>query len=284
MGMTRPVFRFAPSPNGDLHLGHALSALLNAEAARRTQGRLLVRIEDLDRERCKPEIVTRQLHDLLWLGLRWETPVRRQSEHFGTYAAALETLRTRGLLYPCFASRGEIAATVAAHPEWPRDPDGAPLYPGLWREAGAKRVAAAMASGRPFAWRLDMATAADPDDPAQDWGDVVLGRKDVPASYHLAVVLDDAAQGVTHVVRGRDLERATEVHRVLQRLFGLPTPHYLHHRLILGPDGRKLSKSLGAASLREQRAAGATLDDVKRLIAWDPAADLAGLAGAVRPA
>lgn len=274
--MSPPVFRFAPSPNGDLHLGHALSALLNAEAARRTGGRLLVRIEDIDRDRCPPEIAARQLEDLDWLGVPYEHPVRRQSEHFDAYAAALDRLREAQLVYPCFATRGEIASHVRRNPAWPRDPDGAPVYPGLWRDASPHRIEQARAAGLPFAWRLDMARAAPADDPAQAWGDVILARKDTPTSYHLSVVVDDAAQGVTDVIRGLDLLKATDVHRVLQRLLGLPTPRYLHHRLILGPDGRKLSKSEGAASLRALRAAGGTVETVKALIAWDPETDLAG--------
>lgn len=293
----RPVFRFAPSPNGELHLGHALSALLNAEAARRLGGRLLMRIEDIDRERCTRERSV--VEDLDWLGIAYERPVLRQSENFPAYEAALSRLKAAGFAYPCFASRSEIANTVKALDDWPRDPDGVPLYPGLWRGAEPELIARARAKGRPLAWRLDMAKAlSDPSAqplpwretgtdqqgrsllvPARPlaWGDIVVARKEVPTSYHLAVVVDDAAQGVTHVVRGMDLFHATSVHMLLQALLGLPRPAYHHHRLILGPDGRKLSKSLASTSLRALRQEGASPDDVRRLIGWDPDADLQGL-------
>jgi glutamyl-Q tRNA(Asp) synthetase len=287
-----PVFRFAPSPNGALHLGHALSALLNAEAAERTGGRMLVRVEDIDATRSREETIAANLADLDWLGAPYERPVLRQSGRMADYAAALERLRAMGLLYRSFASRGDIARAWDGAADPPRDPDGALLYP---PELAARDRAAPADDPRPFAWRLDAAAAAEhvardldwvelgggePDRvPAnwRAWGDVVLARKDTPASYHLAVVVDDAAQGVTHVVRGRDLFEATAVHRLLQTLLGLPAPAYLHHRLILGPDGRKLSKSRASESLAALRAGGATPADVRRLIGWDPDGDLAGL-------
>jgi glutamyl-Q tRNA(Asp) synthetase len=277
-----PVFRFAPSPNGELHLGHALSALLNAEAARDSGGRLLLRIEDIDPERCRPEYEAGILADLDWLGVAFEQSVRRQSEHFSDYAAALDRLRGLGLVYPSFATRGEIRAATGSRPDWPRDPDGAPLYPRLDRGLDPMIAAERIAAGEPFALRLDMAAAlartgplswreAGRDrvdaDPAA-WGDVVLARKDAPTSYHLAVVVDDALQGVTDVIRGTDLFHATAIHRMLQGLLELPEPAYRHHRLILGDDGRKLSKSSRSTSLRALREAGATPDDIRRLVGF----------------
>jgi glutamyl-Q tRNA(Asp) synthetase len=264
------VFRFAPSPNGFLHLGHALSALLNHDMAKAAGGRLLLRIEDIDAIRCRPEFEAAIFEDLAWLGIEWETPVRRQSEHLAEYRAALERLEAQGLVYPAFESRAEIARLVAAREPWPRDPDGAPLYPGnaraLLPEERARR------RGEDHALRLDMQAAlarlqgpltwleTDDGTPHQiganptAWGDVILGRKDTPTSYHLSVVLDDARQGVTHVVRGRDLYEATSVHRLLQELLGLPAPHYHHHRLVLGRDGNKLAKRDPSTTLRDLRA------------------------------
>ena len=285
--MTQPVFRFAPSPNGHLHLGHALSALLNAELARALGGRLLLRIEDIDAARCRPEYETAMMEDLAWLGIAWEEPVRRQSEHFGAYSQALAKLEAQGLVYPSFESRAEIARLVAerdAKAPWPRDPDGAPLYPGNAKALSADERAARMAK-EPYALRLDMNAAVartgaltwveTGEDPKEEhdtlmahpeaWGDVVLGRKETPTSYHLSVVVDDALQGVTHVVRGQDLQPATSVHRVLQALLGLPAPHYHHHRLVLDAEGRKLSKSTRATGLRELRADGATPADIRRI-------------------
>ena len=280
-----PVLRLAPSPNGYLHLGHAYSALLNDELARRTGGRLLLRIEDIDPARSRPEYVAQVLDDLAWLGVRWEAPVRRQSEHFSDYRAAADKLAARGLLYPCFASRAEIE--VAAGASAATDPDGAPLYPGIWRGADPAEIARRKANGEAFALRLDMARAlaslGEPlshkafelDDlsthgpvsatPAR-WGDAVIVRKETPTSYHLSVVHDDALQGVTHVVRGADLTAATDLHRLLQALLGLPPPAYHHHRLIAGPGGRKLSKSLGDTSLAQLRREGATPDDIRRIL------------------
>ena len=279
-----PDFRFAPSPNGYLHLGHALSALLNADMARAAGGRLLLRIEDIDAMRCRPEYQAAICEDLRWLGLAWEEPVRRQSEHFADYRHALGQLEAMGLVYPSFESRAEIAATSAG-----RDPDGAPLYPGTAKTLSVTERRERIASGAPYALRLDMTSAlarlpqltwqetgAGPDgetgavaaNPAA-WGDVILARKDTPASYHLAVVVDDGAQGVTDVVRGRDLFHATSVHRLLQALLGLPAPHYHHHRLVLDAEGRKLSKSTQATGLRELRAQGLTPTDIRRLAGLD---------------
>jgi glutamyl-Q tRNA(Asp) synthetase len=287
-----PVFRFAPSPNGHLHLGHALSALLNADMARAAGGRLLLRIEDIDATRCRPEYEAAIYEDLRWLGLVWEEPVRRQSEHFADYRAALGKLDAMGLVYPSFESRAEIAAMAAAKEAtapWPRDPDGAPLYPGAAKTMSAAERTERVASGAPYALRLDMqaALAGVPRltwsetgvgpagetgtiaaDPAA-WGDVILARKDTPTSYHLAVVVDDAAQRATDVVRGRDLFQATSVHRLLQALLGLPEPRYHHHRLLTDAGGAKLSKSTRSTGLRELRAQGLTPADIRRIAGLD---------------
>ncbi len=283
------VFRFAPSPNGYLHLGHALSALLNRQFAQAAGGRMLLRIEDIDTARCTPALEAAMLEDLRWIGFAHDEPPRRQSGHFGEYAAALARLQGMGLIYEAYLTRAEIrgfvAETEAQGKPWPRDPDGAPLYPGDAALLEEAEIARRRASGAPFALRLDMrkavslltgplfwqeegqegqgrTVAADP----LAWGDVILARKDTPTSYHLSVTLDDALQGVTHVVRGQDLFHATAVHRLLQVLLGLPEPRYHHHRLILGADGRKLSKSEGHTALRALRAAGWTVADVRRRI------------------
>lgn len=288
--MTRPVLRFAPSPNGFLHLGHALSAFLNFERARAVGGRFLLRIEDIDATRCRPQFEAAIYEDLAWLGLVWEEPARRQSQHLADYAHALRRLEELGLVYPSFESRAEIARLVAARDAdgpWPRDPDGAPLYPGTARTLDAGERARRIANGEPYALRLDVAAAQasvgaltwdeQGEGPAGEtgrlaaapaaWGDVVLARKEVATSYHLSVVVDDALQGITEVVRGQDLFAATSVHRLLQALLGLPVPIYRHHRLIRDADGRKLSKSTRATALRELRAAGATPADIRRLVA-----------------
>ncbi|PWE81557.1 glutamyl-Q tRNA(Asp) ligase [Bradyrhizobium sp. SUTN9-2] len=287
--MAPPVFRFAPSPNGFLHLGHAYSALLNFDRARKTGGRLLLRIEDIDVTRCRPEFETAIYEDLAWLGIAWETPVRRQSEHFADYRAALDKLSALGLVYPAFESRAEIARLVAAREAggpWPRDPDGAPLYPGEAKSLSADARAQLIASGAPYALRLDMAAACGraaglswnelgegPDGergiiPARPeaWGDVILARKETPTSYHLSVVVDDALQGASEIVRGQDLFSATAVHRLLQVLLGLPEPVYRHHRLIRDEAGRKLSKSSRSTGLRELRSAGLTPAAIRRLV------------------
>ena len=280
--MTPPVFRFAPSPNGYLHLGHALSAFINFDSANKTGGRMLLRIEDIDATRCRPEFETAIHEDLAWLGLEWESPVRRQSEQMSDYKAALEKLEALDLVYPSFESRAEIEKLVAQHDGiggWPRDPDGAPLYPGAGKSIAPAERARRIASGEPYALRLDMTAAmaratdlswreGEEGSILADlavWGDVVLARKDSPTSYHLSVVVDDALQGVTHVARGRDLFPATSVHRLLQVLLGLPAPFYRHHRLILDSDGRKLAKSSGSTAIRELRGAGATPSDIRRM-------------------
>lgn len=275
----RPTFRFAPSPNGLLHLGHARSALLNAAMADAAGGRLLLRIEDIDPARCRPHFEAAILEDLAWLGLDWERPVRRQSAHFADYRAALDRLAAMGLVYESFESRAQIRHAVEERPGWPRDPDGAPLFPFAREEMSEAERARRHAAGEPHALRLDMTRAtalagalswreagtaaplvADP----MAWGDIVIARKEVPTSYHLAVVVDDALQGVTHVVRGRDLKAATSVHRLLQHLLDLPEPLYTHHALLLDGEGRKLSKSIGSESLRALRQAGVSAEDVRR--------------------
>ncbi|WP_417712279.1 tRNA glutamyl-Q(34) synthetase GluQRS [Roseibium aggregatum] len=292
--MTKPVFRFAPSPNGHLHLGHALSALLNARAAVALSGRFLVRVEDIDQTRCTPELERDMFEDLAWLGVPLDQPVLRQSENFPQYRAALEQLQDMGLVYPAYLTRAEIKAFVAAAEadgeSWPRDPDGAPLYPGDVKVLPPEELKSRAASDAPFSLRLDMKRALEqiggpltwqetgaegdtlfaepvavPVDAAA-WGDVVLARKDTPTSYHLSVVVDDARQGITDVLRGQDLYHATSVHRVLQVLLGLPALVYRHHRLILGPDGRKLSKSSKDTSLRSLREAGMTHAELRKRI------------------
>lgn len=287
--MPPPVFRFAPSPNGYLHLGHALSAVLNADLARESGGRFLLRIEDIDPTRCRPEFEAAIEEDLAWLGLTWEKPVRRQSEHFGQYRDALEQLMAQGLVYPSFESRAEIARAIMEQEKkapWPRDPDGAPLYPGMARALAPAERARLLQSGAPHALRLDMTAACRITgklnwtergeglqgeagtvvaDPAA-WGDIIIARKETPTSYHLAVVVDDALQGVTEVVRGQDLFWSTSVHRLLQELLGLPQPVYRHHRLIRDAAGQKLSKSTDATGLRELRAAGVTPAEIRRRI------------------
>jgi glutamyl-Q tRNA(Asp) synthetase len=282
-----PVFRFAPSPNGELHLGHALSALVGWEAASAAGGRFLLRIEDIDTGRSRPEHVAGIFADLRWLGLTWEEPVLFQSTRFAAYTEAAGRLEAMGLLYACFATRAEIEAAAVAGA---KDPDGAPLYPGLWKGRSAGEVAQRKAKGEPYALRIDMDKAlaaartrlgkrrlafSELDEDGQPqviaaepalWGDAVIVRKDTPSSYHLAVVVDDAWQGVTHVSRGRDLYAATHLHRLLQVLLELPEPAYRHHRLITDSDGRKLAKSARDTSLRCLREAGVTPAEVRRLV------------------
>lgn len=286
--MKQPVFRFAPSPNGYLHLGHALSALTDFEMARAVGGRFLLRIEDIDATRCRPEFEQAIYEDLAWLGIVWEEPVRRQSEHLDAYRRALWKLEELDLVYPSFESRADIARLVAEHgaaAPWPNDPDGAPLYPGTAKLMAQDERARRIAAGEPYALRLDMNAAAartgaltfveigaDPREEHETllaqpeaWGDVVLARKETPTSYHLSVVVDDGLQGVTHVVRGLDLQPSTSVHRVLQALLGLHAPLYHHHRLVLDAEGRKLSKSTRSTALRELRAQGRTPADIRRM-------------------
>jgi glutamyl-Q tRNA(Asp) synthetase len=302
------VRRFAPSPSGRLHLGHALSAALNAELVRRSGGRLMLRIEDIDPGRSRAAFTAAIGDDLAWLGVRWNDEYR-QSARIAVHRSALMGLAAQGLAYPCFCSRAEVRQAAAARgPAWPRDPDGSPLYAGTCRTLTADAAAARIAAGERPLWRLDTAAAQalagslawrecgpalpdftpdlsgrtpppdfavlrDPDAPVRDvpadpaaWGDVVLGRREVPTSYHLAVVLDDAAAGVSEVVRGRDLYAATAIHRLLQVVLGLPAPRYRHHPLVLDAAGSKLSKSADAASLATLRAAGVTPEAVLRAL------------------
>jgi glutamyl-Q tRNA(Asp) synthetase len=274
--------RFAPSPTGELHLGHAFSALFAADRARRAQGRFLLRIEDIDATRSRETFIAGIEQDLAWLGLQWDHPVRRQSEHLEDYAAALARLDVMGLIYPCFCTRGGIAREVARSGEAPQGPDG-PRYPGLCRGMSSGEVDDRKATGAPFALRLDMAKALALAGPL-DWtdeaagtipadpgvfGDVVLARKDTPSSYHLAVTVDDALQGVSLVTRGVDLFAATHLHRLLQALLDLPVPHWHHHRLLTAPSGKRLAKRDKATSLSQLRAGGLTADDVRAMVGYE---------------
>lgn len=287
----KPILRFAPSPNGYLHLGHAYSALTTHALAQALGGTMLLRIEDIDIARSKPEFTAAIFEDLHWLGIEWPEPVMRQSERFAVYGQAFETLAQRGLVYPCFCSRTEVAEHAHG-----TDPDGAPRYGGTCRTIPREVALERIAKGERAAWRLDMQAALMAVDwllvshellpveggsetvPEQgywrrelhpeEWGDAILVRKDTPTSYHLSVVVDDAAQGVTHVSRGMDLLRATDLQVLLQCLLDLPTPLYAHHRLVLDGDDRKLSKSKGAPSLRSLREAEVTADEVRRRVGF----------------
>ena len=272
------VTRFAPSPTGRLHLGHAFSALFAFDAAMAEDGRFLLRIEDIDAGRCRPEFEQAIYDDLAWLGLRWETPVRRQSEHMVDYAAALNRLSEQELIYPCFCTRADIAAEVARAGAAPHGPEG-PVYPGICRGLSEGERIARIDAGVPHALRLDMAAAVRRAGPLtwrdralgevaarpEAHGDVVLARKDVPTSYHLSATVDDAIQGVTLVARGADLVPATDVHRLLQALLGLETPLYHHHPLVRDGEGRRLAKSDGDMALAALRSAGSTPDDIRRM-------------------
>jgi len=270
------VTRFAPSPTGYLHLGHAFSAVRAFQRARQGGGRFLLRLEDIDPDRCRPEFVNAIFEDLAWLKLAWDGEVVFQSRRHPLYRASLERLAARGLLYPCFCSRADILREVFASAGAPHGPDGAPLYPGTCRRLSADERAARLAAGAPHAWRLNMGAALEAtqnlffvDEGIGDvlatpgmFGDVVLGRRDAHASYHLCVTYDDAAQGVTLVTRGEDLLPATHLHRLLQHLMGWPVPVYAHHRLLRDEAGRRLSKRDGAMTLRAQRQAGLSAQDI----------------------
>ncbi len=263
------VTRFAPSPTGYLHLGHAYSALFAWRAAREAGGRFLLRIEDIDRMRCRPEFTAAIIEDLGWLGLDWDGAVRKQSEHFADYRAALEKLEARGLIYPCFCTRADIAAEIARAGGAPQGEEG-PLYPGTCRTLSPAERERRVAAGESYALRLDVASAVAQTGPLV-WeedergpiaaqpellGDVVLARKDVPTSYHLAVTVDDALQGVTLVTRGEDLFAATHIHRLLQALLDLPMPRYRYHRLLTDASGKRFAKRDKALTLRALREAG----------------------------
>jgi len=264
------ITRFAPSPTGYLHLGHIRSALEGLRAAREAGGRFLLRIEDIDHTRCRPEYEAAIVEDLTWLGLDWDGPIRRQSEHFEDYRAALARLDAQGLLYPCFCTRREIQAEIARAGGAPQGDLGMP-YPGICRRLGAAEREERRRSAPDYALRLDIAAALARTGPLY-WcesemrisvdpaalGDVVLARKEVPTSYHLAVTVDDALQGVTLVTRGEDLFTATHIHRLLQALLGLPTPGYRHHPLLTDANGRRLAKRDRALTIRAMREAGMT--------------------------
>jgi glutamyl-Q tRNA(Asp) synthetase len=278
---SKPILRFAPSPNGRLHLGHAYSALLTWRATAQLGGTALLRIEDIDTERCKPEFVAGIYEDLHWLNLDWPEPVMLQSERMDAYADAGNCLRDMNLLYPCFCSRTEIAAAATG-----TDPDGAPLYPGTCKHLHRGEQIERLQRGDPVQFRLDTEaamrqvgmltfTVVGPlvtDRPQirharpERWGDLVLQRKGTPTSYHLSVVVDDTAQAITHVTRGRDMEAATDIHVLLQMLLGLPSPTYHFHRLILDDEGKKLAKSKGSESLADLRAKGWTAENVRRAV------------------
>lgn len=283
------VTRFAPSPTGYLHLGHAYSALSAFDAAERADGRFLLRIEDIDRGRCRPVFEAAIYEDLAWLGLEWETPVRRQSDHFADYGAALQRLIDKGAVYRCFKTRKEILDEIARAPHLPAEgPDG-PVFVGA--PLGAEEEKSLLAEGAPFAWRLSMTAARNIPgvdfgalsiteenlggdarrsiraDPGM-FGDAVIARKDAGTSYHLASVSDDALQGVTHVIRGEDLRAAAHLHALLQALLGLPAPIYRHHALISGDDGKRLAKRDHAQTLRSIRAGGAAPEEVRRRLGF----------------
>jgi glutamyl-Q tRNA(Asp) synthetase len=280
------ITRFAPSPTGELHLGHAYCALFAEAAARRQGGQFLLRIEDIDVGRCREAFVRAIEEDLAWLGLDWLRPVRRQSDFFPAYRAALGRLDALGLIYPCFCTRAEIAREIAEAGAAPQGPDG-PLYPGVCRRLSAAERAERCAAGTAFALRLDMAKAVATAGPLswrdrlagvqiaapELFGDIVLARKDIPTSYHLSVTVDDAAQGVTLVTRGQDLFAATHVHRLLQALLQLPEPEWCHHRLVTDDAGKRLAKRDRAASLRSLRAAGTTADDIRKMLAVETELD-----------
>ena len=284
--MSDVVTRFAPSPTGWLHLGHAYAALFAHEQAAKAGGRFLIRLEDIDQTRTRPEYEAAIFEDLAWLGLKWETPVRRQSEHFDDYRRALDQLASLGVLYPCFCTRKEIQDEIARAGQAPHGPDG-PLYPGTCRGKSAAEQQERISSGQPYALRLDVAKAlkvvrsGSSDSPHLIWhdldrgpqraepsifGDVVLARKETPTSYHLAVVVDDALQGITLVTRGEDLFEATHLHRLLQELLHLPAPQWRHHRLITDENGKRLAKRDDARSLRSLREQGWTVERVRRAV------------------
>ncbi len=285
--MKPTVTPFAPSPTGFLHLGHAYAAIIAHDLARRQGGRFLLRLEDIDKGRCRPEFENQILEDLAWLGLSWDGPVLRQSDRLEAYRAALDKLRAWGLLYPCFCTRKEIITEIARMGSAPHGPDGA-LYPGACRALPSSRREALLASGAAPAWRLDIGKALSAVNDgnlafheegrgphgetgltpvnASLFGDIVLGRKDYGVSYHLAVTLDDHMTGVTLVTRGEDLLPAAHVQRLLQALLGLQTPRYAHHKLICDDSGRRLAKRDKDKTLKSMRRGGATPDDIRKIL------------------
>ncbi|HRX40109.1 MAG: tRNA glutamyl-Q(34) synthetase GluQRS [Caulobacterales bacterium] len=280
------ITRFAPSPTGYLHLGHAFSALTVWRAAREAGGKFLLRIEDIDQTRCRPEFETAIFEDLVWLGLDWDGEVRRQSDHFADYAAALDTLIGKGVVYRCFKTRKEILDEIARAPHLSASGPEGPIYTGEPLPADEERVL--LAEGSPFAWRLSMnaalAIAARPlvfreetssgemkevSATPEIFGDAIIARKDAGTSYHLASVQDDALQGVTHVIRGEDLRAAAHLHTLLQALLDLPQPVYRHHRLITDETGRRLAKRDKALTLRAMREAGESAESVRRRLGFE---------------
>ena len=280
----KPVFRFAPSPNGNMHLGHAYSALSTYHFSQKMNGRFLLRLEDIDTNRCRQEFIDGIFEDLEWLGIEWEEPVRKQSEHFSDYKNALNKLEEKNLIYPCFATRKEVMEAINAQqkPVYPLDPDGVPIYPSLHKYLSKHEVEKFIREGQAYCYRLNMQAAlesisnkaslnitymndegetsieiAEP----QRWGDVIVMRKDTPTSYHLSVVVDDALQNVSHVTRGMDLKNATDLHRLLQELLGLPSPVYYHHKLLLDKNGEKFSKSKSSQSLKDLRTTGYNFEE-----------------------
>lgn len=294
--MAQPIFRFAPSPTGYLHLGHAYAALYNQKICRMHNGKMLLRLENTDLSRCKPEFEDAIIEDLQWIGFEWEGEIRRQSDQFADYREVLTKLINEGFIYPSFMSRGEIRKFIkqleASGKQWPRDPDGAPLYPGNERSDDKQSRYKRSQSTEDFAWRLDNSAArnwlddnevrqpdwqemnladdqfnyrSEPCDLSQ-WGDVVLARKNIPARYHLACVIDDGLQQITHVVRGKDIYHATAIHRALQEILNIAAPIYCHHILILDEEGRKLSKRDKDTSIRALRESGMSVDEVHEKI------------------
>ncbi len=290
--MTDFITRFAPSPTGQLHLGHAFSALTAFETAQKAGGRFLLRIEDIDTIRCQPEFEQAIYDDLEWLGLAWETPVRRQSEHFDEYRAGLDRLMAMGVVYRCFKTRKEILEDIGRAPHHPGEGPEGIIYPGPAEPLSADEEAEKIAAGEPYAWRLSMAAAQarlgdlsrltfqeigeGPNGESglcaiqpELIGDAILARKDIGTSYHLAVTLDDAKQDISHVIRGKDLFFATTMHRILQALLDLPVPVYQHHRLLTGDDGERFTKRDRSETLAAMRAAGANAADIRRQLGFD---------------
>lgn len=264
------ITRFAPSPTGYLHLGHAYSALMAYQQARANGGDFILRIEDIDQGRCRSEFVSAILDDLKWLGLSWPEPVRIQSHHFGEYDTALQHLKNKGVAYPCFCTRKDIQEEISRAPSAPHGPEGIP-YPGTCRNLNQSAAEKRIKAGEAHAWRLDLTTALETIASPVSWcdqtqgnitakpellGDIVLARKDTPTSYHLSVVCDDALQGITHVIRGEDLFHATHIHVVLQKLLGLPTPVYQHHKLLTDESGKRYAKRDKAQTLAQIRESG----------------------------
>jgi glutamyl-Q tRNA(Asp) synthetase len=274
------VTRFAPSPTGLLHIGHAYSALLAYSQAQVNGGDFLLRIEDIDQVRCRPEFVDAIFEDLTWLGLKWREPVRVQSEHFADYRNALQTLKDRGVAYPCFCTRKDIQKEISRAPSAPHGPDGV-IYPGTCRTITETQATARIEAGHTHAWRLNLSAALAITGDNLIWndeirgeidaapnllGDIILARKDTPTSYHLSVVCDDALQHITHVIRGEDLFHATHIHVVLQHLLGLPTPLYHHHKLLTDSDGKRFAKRNKAKTLAQIRADGVDAETLVRSI------------------